>query len=187
MTKKRHSNQAFQTLSQLTCLNHYMLMCWLWHLGLGLFDVIWSWKFENIHKLTGQPITHSRHSTMIKFIKLFKMLIKLLCKFAQNYIDQITLQMCSKWHWSEVKREMFSDSKCQDTSCHVQTLIWDFLNGPDQVVLFQLIGICVLHELLYFYFPPMCMFWKLYGRAVLLKLVSKAFADIGQTINSSKQ
>ena len=107
--------------------------------GLRFFDVIWSWNFENIHKLTCQLISHFRHGTMIKSISLK-------CQIVPN-ADQITLQMWSDWEndidqkWKE---KCFPAAKCQDTSCHVQTLIWDLLNGPDQVVLFQSIGVYVL-------------------------------------------
>ena len=49
-----------------------------------------------------------------------------------------------KWHSSDVKRKSISDIKCRDTSCHVQTLIWELLNGADQVVLYTSIGVCTL-------------------------------------------
>ena len=119
--------------------------------GLGLFDVIWSWKFENTHKLTCQLISHSRHGTMIKSASLKRLkLFQCWSNYSANQAGKMTL--------IRSEREMFSGSqcqdtsckkwklksKCQDTSCHVQTLIWDLLNWPDQVVLFQSIGVCVL-------------------------------------------
>ena len=42
--------------------------------------------------------------------------------------------------WSQAKKEYY----WTDTSCHVQMLIWELLNGADHVVLFQLIDMCVL-------------------------------------------
>ena len=54
-------------------------------------------------------------------------------KDEMNYSANVT--RLKKIHKSDPEGKMLSDSKCQAISCHVEELIWEILNGADQVVL----------------------------------------------------
>ena len=104
-----------------------------------LFDVIWCWKmwkYPLVDMLTDKSLSSWQRDEIgwIKNSNCFQL--------SSNYfVNVIRLNKC---HSSDVKRKMFFDSKCRDTSCHVQTLIWELLNGADQVVLYESIGVCAI-------------------------------------------